>query len=376
MRRLPLLALPLALCLLLLTPGCSDDASNEQNSSGLSSLGLSLEEIGDTLIILDVDPTEIVIDTTDPLTPTDPGTGKFIGTTNIRATVGDTEGNAMVGVEVLFTSDAGTLASGGSPVLTDDLGIATDVLTAMEGDPQTIIIKATVGEASLTVDVTLTVIVENQPPVADAGMDQTIECASPEGTPVILDGSGSTDPDSTPGTNDDIVLFEWLVDGMVRAEGETVRGALKPGTTTVTLRVTDSQGATDEDEVVIDIVDTTPPRLAIIPDPDVLWPPNHKMRDVHIGFRVVDACSVPEAMQIALLDVRSSEPDNGLGDGNTENDIQGADIGRPDDHIRLRAERSGPGVGRTYTLVYSATDAAGMTVRARGIVTVPHDQGD
>jgi hypothetical protein len=373
MRRLPLFALPVALCLLLLTPGCSDDPSNDQNNS-LSRLGLSLEAIGSDLIILQADPAEIVIDTTDPNAPTD-AMGKFIGTTKITVTVQDTDGNPMVGAEVVFTSDAGTLASGGSPVMTDEMGMVADALEVTEDDEGMVAVKATVDQDSQTIDVTVTVIRANEPPVADAGMDQTIECASPRGTPVDLDGSGSTDADSTPGTNDDIVLFEWLIDGMVIAEGAMAQGTLELGMTTVTLRVTDSEGEMDEDEVVFDIVDTTPPRLAILPDPDVLWPPNHKMRDVHVRFRVVDACSIPEDIEIALRDVRSSEPPNGIGDGNTEPDIMGADIGRPDDHIRLRAERSGPGVGRVYTLVYSATDAAGMAVRARGIVTVPHDRG-
>ena len=375
MRRLPLLALPIALCLLLLTPGCSDDPSNDQSNSGLSRLGLSLEANGSDLIILQADPTEVVIDTTDPNAPTNQ-MGKFIGTTKIGATVMDADGGPAVGVEVVFASRAGTLASGGSPVVTDDMGQAADTLEVTEDDEGTVFVGATVDTESQTTEVTVTVIRANQPPVADAGTDQTIECTSPEGTPVILDGSGSTDPDSTPGTNDDIVLFEWLVDGNVRAKGETVRGALKPGKTTVTLRVTDSQGATDEDEVVIDIVDSTPPRVAVVPDPDVLWPPNHKMRDVNIRFRVVDACSEPGEVEFVLHDVRSSEDPNGIGDGNTEPDIMGADIGTADTHVQLRAERSGPGVGRTYTLVYSATDAAGMAVRARGIVTVPHDQGD
>jgi hypothetical protein len=133
----------------------------------------------------------------------------------------------------------------------------------------------------------------------------------------------------------------------------------------------------DEDEVVIDIVDTTPPQFAVVTDPDTLWPPNHKMVDVHISFRVVDACSVvPDDIDFVLRDVRSSEPANDIGDGNTEPDIMGADIGTRDTHVQLRAERSGPGVGRTYTLVYTAEDAEGRSVRAQGIVTVPHDQGD
>lgn len=376
MRRLTLLAFPVALCILLLTPGCSDDPSSDQNNNGLSSLGLSLETNGSDLIILTADPAEVIIDTTDSSTPTNPA-GKFIGTTNITATVQDTDGGPMVGVDVMFASRAGTLDSGGSPVVTDGTGMASDTLTVSEDDEGTVFIGAIVGEERQTTEVTVTVIRPNQPPVAIAGRDQRVECASPRGTVVILDGSHSTDSDSTPGTNDDIVLFEWLVDDMVIANGEKARAAFKKGMTTVTLRVTDSQGAMDEDEVVIDVVDTTPPRFAVVPDPAVLWPPDHRMVDVHIGLRVVDACSVvPDDIDIVLRDVRSSEPANEIGDGNTEPDIMGADIGTRDTDIQLRAERSGPGVGRTYTLVYTAEDAEGRSVRGQGIVTVPHDQGN
>ncbi len=52
---------------------------------------------------------------------------------------------------------------------------------------------------------------ENAPPVADAGADTTFTCESAETVP-RLDGSASTDPDSTAGTNDDIRLFEWWLD--------------------------------------------------------------------------------------------------------------------------------------------------------------------
>jgi hypothetical protein len=373
-RRFPSPALPIALCVLFLTPGCSESPSDDPNGA-LSNLRLSLESNGSDRITLVADPAEVVIDTTDPNTPTNPD-GKFIGTTNITATVHNTDGSPAVGVEAVFASRAGTLASGGAPVVTDDIGMAGDVLTVTEDAPPTFFVGVTVGDLAQTTEVTVTVIRPNEPPVAVAGRDRKVECASPRGTVVVLVGSQSTDPDSTPGTNDDIVRFEWLVDGMVIATGETARGTFDKGLTTVTLRVTDSQGATGEDEVLIEVVDTTPPELAVIPDPDTLWPPNHEMRDVQIGFRIVDACTPPDEVEILLRDARSSEPENDIGDGNTAPDIMGADIDTRDTHVRLRAERSGPGTGRIYTLVYTAEDAAGMSVRGRGIVTVPHDQGD
>lgn len=46
----------------------------------------------------------------------------------------------------------------------------------------------------------------NAHPVADAGGDFAVAA----GAPAVLDGSRSFDPDSTPGTHDDIAQFEWL----------------------------------------------------------------------------------------------------------------------------------------------------------------------
>jgi hypothetical protein len=99
------------------------------------------------------------------------------------------------------------------------------------------------------------------------------------------------------------------------------------------------------------------------------------MREVHVRAEVVDACTPPGSIQPILVSVTSNEPDNGLGDGDTDGDIQGADIGTPDHDLLLRAERSGGGSGRIYTLIYSITDTTGATSEARAHVRVPHDQG-
>jgi hypothetical protein len=53
--------------------------------------------------------------------------------------------------------------------------------------------------------------------------------------------------------------------------------------------------------------------------------------------------------------------------GNTVNDIVIID----DFHFRLRAERSGVGTGRTYTITYQVTDVGGSTTIASTVVTVP-----
>jgi hypothetical protein len=45
-----------------------------------------------------------------------------------------------------------------------------------------------------------------------------------------------------------------------------------------------------------------------------------------------------------------------------------------DGRIFVRAERSGQGDDRVYTLTYKATDAAGNFAYSSATVTVPHDQ--
>jgi hypothetical protein len=98
------------------------------------------------------------------------------------------------------------------------------------------------------------------------------------------------------------------------------------------------------------------------------------MSFVHSRVVVHDACD--PSPQVLLASVVSSEPDDapGGGDGNTTNDIQGAILGGPDFDVLLRAERSGNGPGRTYTIRYQARDAWGNLGAGQDVVIVPHDQ--
>lgn len=60
----------------------------------------------------------------------------------------------------------------------------------------------------------------------------------------------------------------------------------------------------------------------------------------------------------------------GLGDGDTAPDIviSGGSV-------QLRAERSGMGTGRLYTLTATVTDVASNSTTATASVSVPRDQG-
>jgi len=373
MWRKPGLVLSAALIAAGLIAGCSSDGSRDVASDILGGR-LTAEENG---LSLTADPEEIVIDLGDPNTPTDPNSGKAYGETTLTATALDEQGAPLVGAELLFSADAGQLASAGSSVLTDDQGMATDVLRVMEDDPDSILVTVLEGDRSVNLTVTKRVVQANQPPLADAGEDIQAYCESPDGAVVTLDGSASSDPDSAEGTNDDIVAFDWYEDfgsagSQLLAQGEIVQVGFPFGQHAVTLQVTDSQGESDTDELMVEIIDNTPPAVWVEVSPGELWAPNHKMVDVHAGV-VVEDCS---PVTITLVSVTSNEPDNGTGDGNTEPDIMGAALGTEDYDFQLRAERSGTGIDRVYTVEYLVVDAAGLQTTAYATVVVPHDQGD
>ncbi len=201
-------------------------------------------------------------------------------------------------------------------------------------------------------------------PVADAGPDQTVECTSPEGTEVALDGSGSSAADS------DTLTYSWT-GPFGTAEGPTPVVLLPMGVHVITLTVEDGLGGADSDTVEITVVDTTPPEIeSAIADPSVLWPPNHKMVDVNLVLSVTDSCDPSPLCEI--ISISSNEPVNGTGDGNTSPDylITGPLT------AQLRAERSGRGNGRVYTMEVECSDASGNVATTTVPVLVPHDQGN
>ena len=223
-----------------------------------------------------------------------------------------------------------------------------------------------------------TVLVVGAPPHAAVSAAGTVECGAPSGGVVRLDGSGSSDPDSTPGTNDDIAVYEWYENYGSSAQvllgtGQVLTTTLAVGPHVVSLSVTDSQGLKDATEWTVAVVDTRSPSLELRVSPPTLWPPDHRLVPVQVTWQVRDLCD--PAAGVVLTSVTSSEPDDapGGGDGSTTEDIQGALTGSAVTMLRLRAERAAGGPGRKYILTYQARDAAGNTMSTFGVVTVPRE---
>ena len=207
----------------------------------------------------------------------------------------------------------------------------------------------------------------NQPPIAEAGDDQILECSSPTGTLAILDGTASSDPDLDP------LTYLWSAPDVTFDDqtSATPTGTFPQGETIVTLTVSDGEFE-DSDTLLVTVEDTTPPVIDLFLDPDSLWPPNHKMVEINATVNVTDSCDANPDWWLSL--VNSSEPDNGQGDGNTVNDIQNVIINSMDTQFDLRAERQGGGSGRIYSIEYQAEDADGNTAIANGSVVVPHNR--
>ncbi|MCZ7627360.1 MAG: PKD domain-containing protein [Candidatus Methylomirabilis sp.] len=205
---------------------------------------------------------------------------------------------------------------------------------------------------------------DNQPPVADAGPDQTVECTAPGGTAVTLDGTGSEDPDGDP------LTYLWT-NSFGSASGATPTVLLPLGDHEVMLTVTDPSSASDADTLSVQVVDTAPPVISnAAASPSVLWPPNHRMVPVTVSVSASDLCD--SSSHCKIISATSSEPDNGIGDGTTGPEI----VITGDLTVQLRAERSGGSNGRVYTLEIQCTDESGNSSSQVVTVNVPHGRGN
>ena len=198
---------------------------------------------------------------------------------------------------------------------------------------------------------------ENSAPVANAGADQVVECATWYSAPVVLDASSSSDPDG------DALTYTWTDVGG-RVVGTSARSTVTcsgMGAHLYYLSVDDGHGATATDEVEVTLADTTAPTITSASvSPASLDAPNKKMVPVGVFYTAHDLCG---ATFCRITSVTSNEPDD------DDDDVEIIGDGR--DGVYLRAERNGNGNGRIYTITLTCRDEAGNTSSRELTVTVP-----
>jgi hypothetical protein len=113
-------------------------------------------------------------------------------------------------------------------------------------------------------------------------------------------------------------------------------------------------------------IDKTPPAISGLPAGNcTLWPPNHKFVTV-ATISATDALSGVASFNVTGMSNEPMDPNDA--------DILISGTGLGPRTVQLRADRLGAGSGRVYTVISTATDAAGNTVNAISTCTVPHDQ--
>ncbi len=177
-------------------------------------------------------------------------------------------------------------------------------------------------------------------------------------------------PNAT-GWNTEDVTVNWSVtdpDSGIASSfgcGTTIVNTDTTGTV-LTCTATNGAGLSNSTSVTVRL-DKTAPVISGLPAPGTctLWPPNHKL----VQVATVSANGGLSGLVSFSVTGSSSEPEKGLGDGDTAPDIviEGG-------IIQLRAERSGNGAGRIYTLTATAIDSAGNSTTLTTTCTVPHDR--
>jgi hypothetical protein len=248
-----------------------------------------------------------------------------------------------------------------------DGGPGTDVIVASAYHP---------GTGALMTD-TATVTWVNAPPVCDAGGPYTVVVET-DTAYVILDAGSSSDAEN------DSLRFHWVIgcgetiidDDSSAAPLLMITGeCLCVDSFAVELTVSDGYDGTTCSSVVR-IDDRRPPIITMRDEPLLMWPPNHKYREITPDMMIVsaeDACGVPiDIFSAVIVEITSDEPEDDTGDGRTVDDIR---VDCPN-VAYLRSERAGGGNGRVYTIVYRIVADNGVAAEGAATAIVPHDSSD
>ncbi|WHY91670.1 hypothetical protein QNK12_29420 [Neobacillus cucumis] len=189
----------------------------------------------------------------------------------------------------------------------------------------------------------------------------------------VKDGGYNTDVDLTLESSDHlsgVTTTQYKVkdgDWLIYNKSITISNE---GINKVQYRSIDNAGNIEETKSVAVKIDKKAPTLNVSFDQSVIADKNHQLVPISALVKAEDHLSGIASYQ--LVSIVSNQPDNGKGDGNTIQDIQGAEFGTPDTDFLLRAERSGSG-DRVYTVTYKAIDNAGNSVTTSQDIVAKHD---
>jgi DNA/RNA endonuclease G (NUC1) len=269
--------------------------------------------------------------------------------------------------------------------------------------------SAPLTSAPATVSITVNPV--NDAPVANAGTDQTVECSGA----VTLSGSAFDQ-------EGDSLSYQWREGITALGSTATVNTTLAYGPHTITLRVTDMGGASSEDTVLVNVVDTTLPtimpnnltillnNLTIVFNNQTvringftfpfngyafayggqtfefngqtvtingqqyplngqtitIWQPDKKYHQLNVADLVQGASdSCDASVNLGSVVIAKVTSDEG---SIASNDVI---IGANCKSVQLRADRNNNGNGRVYTISFRVRDSAGNTKTLTRQVTIP-----
>ncbi len=216
-------------------------------------------------------------------------------------------------------------------------------------------LTVTCSDGSADTRCTRVTVTDKVPPVITCPADRVVSCEQP------------TDPAHTGMA---IAIDICKPDPLITSSDAVTPGACA-NERTIARTWTATDGCSNRADCLqtIQVVDTTAPVIgSVSAAPNVLWSPNHKMVPIRVTATATDNCSATPVCTITK--VVSNEPENGLGDGDTAPDWK---ITGPLS-VDLRAERSGTGNGRIYTITVTCTDDCGNSSAGTTKVTVPKSQ--
>jgi Bacterial Ig domain/Calx-beta domain len=276
----------------------------------------------------------------------------------------DTTAEADETVSITLAAGAGynviTPSSATGTILNDDtiVSVAVSPTTTSEGGPNLVYTFTRTGPTTSAVTVNFSVGGTASYP-SDYAQSGAATFTPPTATVTIPSGSSTAAVTVTP-------LTDCAVEGpetvQFTVQAGTGYGVGSPSTATGTINNT---------------ADSTPPVITLIPNVNMtLWPPNHNYQTVAVTNFVASASDNCDASvninSVYITKITSDEAEDGAGDGNTLNDIVIAPSCKT---AQLRAERSGSGDGRVYTITFKVVDSSGNFTTATAKVTVRTSPG-